>query len=227
MFFHLSPYFYFLFSKFSVLYFPPLNLTFFHFKHPSLFASPLFSALHLFRAVLPKDKYLDVLGCWESFYSDWVLFPKVFIILPLLSAFISSKKQTQKKKHFARPQPPGCLWPKIKFPLGNIFPSIWDTVSGSALESLEANGSCFPACNPLRVGTKRYQLSLFLVKETLLILDTFRCMFKLTINYSLIIDKLKVHLLFQEENVELQSELLLWELFTLYVFIAIWTSSVA
>lgn len=136
------------------------------------------------------------------------------------------KKQTQKKtKHFARPQPPGCLWPKIKFPLGNIFPSIWDTVSGSALESLEANGSCFPACNPLRVGTKRYQLSLFLVKETLLILDTFWCMFKLTINYSLIIDK--VQLLFQEENVELQSELLLWELFTLYVFIAIWTSIVA
>lgn len=99
MFFHLSPYFYFLFSKFSVLYFPPLNLTFFHFKHPSVFASPLFSALHLFRAVLPKDKYLDVLGCWESFYSDWVLFPKVFIILPLLSAFISSKKQPPQKKN--------------------------------------------------------------------------------------------------------------------------------
>lgn len=27
--------------------------------------------------------------------------------------------------NFVRPQPPVCLWPKIKFPLGNNFPSIW------------------------------------------------------------------------------------------------------
>lgn len=45
--------------------------------------------------------------------------------------------------NFVRPQPPVCLWPKIKFPLGNNFPSIWGKVAWRILETLKGNGSCF------------------------------------------------------------------------------------
>lgn len=45
--------------------------------------------------------------------------------------------------NFVRPQPPVCLWPKIKFPLGNHFPSIWGKVAWRILETLKVNGSCF------------------------------------------------------------------------------------
>lgn len=45
--------------------------------------------------------------------------------------------------NFVRPQPSVCLWPKIKFPLGNNFPSIWGKVARRILETLKMNGSCF------------------------------------------------------------------------------------
>lgn len=45
--------------------------------------------------------------------------------------------------NFVRPQPPVCLWPKIKFPLGNTFPSPRGNIARPILETLKGNGSCF------------------------------------------------------------------------------------
>lgn len=150
MFFHLSPYFYFLFSNFSVLL-SSTKLSFILSIHhflpvlcflPSISFVLSFQRINTWTCLAAGSPFTVIEFCsrrFSLFYLDCLL---LFL---------------QKKKHFARPQPPGCLWPKIKFPLGNNFPSIWDIVSGSALDSLEANGSSSPACNPLRVGTKRYK----------------------------------------------------------------------
>lgn len=98
---------------FPVLSFPPVELIFFHFKHPSLFAPPLFSALHLFRAVLPKDKYrtwtclaagspFTVIEFCSQRFSLFYLY-----CLPLFLQ--KNNNNNHKKKHLARPQPLGCL----------------------------------------------------------------------------------------------------------------------
>ena len=65
--------------------------------------------------------------------------------------------------NFVRPQPPVCLWPKIKFPFGNHFPSIWGKFSLEYSRSDESHHLNTNYAFLLRVGYKKTPIFLLLL----------------------------------------------------------------